>query len=394
MNAPATPNFNANVVHESETQRQHVRVRLPGTIEFDGGRGPARLPLDDVSMGGIGFNAKNQRLQVGQRCEGTLNIRLSPITVSLPVRFEVRHHDPGSGRSGASFMELAPPEIATLRRIVTAHLAGEVISAGELMNTLSRNNFTVRREPKPKNTRRSVRSRTRAMVLTALMLTLGVAAFGYVAQRVHTQLFGATAVAARVSGPRYSVTMPREGIFRSLVPEDGVVKKGAPIGTFESSMLDLVRGQALDANLTPQQLEQMLNKSAKGTITSPCDCRVLATYAADEQQVAKGQPLFDLAPMKFNPYVVARFRYPEASRLSPGTPVEFRIAGGGARKGRITQLRQGGPEELSEAVVAVVQPEEPIDMELLYKPVKVSATDTVLPRFSSVVNDAVAEGRP
>jgi alginate biosynthesis protein Alg44 len=169
--------------------------------------------------------------------------------------------------------------------------------------------------------------------------------------------------------------MPRDGIFHSLVPEDGIVKKGSPIGSFETSMVGLVGAQALESQLTPQELNTLLAREIRGSITSPCDCRVLSTYAADGQFVGKGQQLADLAPIDFQPYVVARFGYREAERLQPGTPVTLRVNGDPLpRAAHVTQLRHDGdPDALSQDVVVVVTPDQPLSRELMSRPAQVSA---------------------
>ncbi len=58
---------NANVVHESEAQRQHARVKIPAKLRFFG---PDRTPLEarvlDLSAGGLAFNAGQLPLTIGQ----------------------------------------------------------------------------------------------------------------------------------------------------------------------------------------------------------------------------------------------------------------------------------------------------------------------------------------
>lgn len=364
-----------NLVHESETQRQHVRVKVPGTLEIEAGTSRAQFQLVDLSAGGIGFEARNVRFRPGQRFSGRVHITIEPIAVAIPVRCSIRHHDAESGRTGAAFEELAPPEIATIRRVVTAYLSGELIGVGDVMHTLSRNNFTAPRGTNAAKQKRGFLESMRAGLVTMLVVCAGATALVYTVKKLNDKLFGTTSTIARVSGPSYEIAMPRDGVFRSLVPPDGVVKKGAPIGTFETSMLDLIRGQALQSGLTAKDLGSMLDRTIKGTITSPCDCRVQAMYAVDEQYVGKGQQLAELEPLEFTPYVVARFTYPQADRLAIGTPVELDISGDlQKRRGRVTQLRRGGGDEvLKDELVVIVEPEQPLSMALVSRPVKVSA---------------------
>lgn len=364
-----------NLVHESEIQRQHVRARVPGTLEVATAQGVQRCRLVDLSGGGLAFESKHGGFRVGQACNGRIHLKLETVTVAVPVRFDVRHVDDHSGQVGVRFEQLDPTAVATLRRVVAGYLGGELVGAGELMHTLSRNNFGAPRKlagPPPK---RGVGSRLRATAQTALMVIVGGVALVYTLDRVSDKLFGANSTAARVSGPRYQVTMPRDGVFRSLVPADGIVKKGSPIGSFETSMFGLVNLQALEAQLTPQQVDDLLGRDIKGTVTSPCDCRVVATYAADGQFIGKGQQIADLAPIEFEPYVVARFGYLEAERLQPGTPVTLRINGDALpRAAHIAQLRHDGdPDALSQDVVVTIKPEQPLSMDLMSRPVQVSA---------------------
>lgn len=367
-----------NLVHESETQRQHVRASVPGVIELETAQGNRRYKLLDLSGGGLAFESRENQFRVGQTCSARIHLKLETISVAVPVRLDVRYVDAASGRVGVRFDQLDASAIATLRRVVSAYLGGELVGAGELMHTLSRNNFVAPRSAPVQASRRGVLSRFRALAQTTLILMLGVGALIYTVGRVNEKLFGANSTAARVSGPRFQVAMPRDGVFRSLVPADGIVKKGSPIGSFETSMFGLVNLQALEAQLSPQEVSKLLGHDIKGTVTSPCDCRVVATYAADGQFVGKGQQLADLAPIEFEPYVVARFGYREAERLQPGTPVTLHINGEALpRDAHIAQLRHDGdPDSLSQDVVVTIRPTQPLPMELMSRPAQVSAAST------------------
>jgi mannuronan synthase len=373
MNRPVA----AALVHESETQRQHVRARLPGVLELELAEGPQRFRLQDLSAGGLAFAVRGRSLRSGQLCEGRVLLQLESITLTVPVRLQICWVDAQGGRAGARFETLADGEAATLRRVIGAYLGGEVIGAGDVMHTLSRSNLTAPRA-RAEPVARSRGARFRAFAQTTLILIAGVAALVYVVQRIDEQLLGARSTAARVSGPSYQVAMPRDGVFRSLVPADGIVRKGTPLGSFETSMLGMVGAQALEASLTPQQIDALLGKQIKGTVTSPCDCRVASLYVSDEQYVAKGERIADLAPIEFDPYVLARFNADRADRLTPGAPVSLRISGEAlARSGKVAQMRPGGSDvaTLSDDIVVVVEPDEALPMELMSRPVEVSARE-------------------
>jgi len=217
--------------------------------------------------------------------------------------------------------------------------------------------------------------RLRAVTASLFALVIGVTAFGYALKQVHHILFVTSASAAKVAGPVYTVAMPREGMFYSLVPEDGLVKKGAAMASFEAPVLDLVRGQSLAANLSTEQLNKMMSQVVKGTITSPCDCRVQAQFVANNQYAGRGQPLFELVPRELkNPYVMARFRFDQMDKVAPGTAVRFHVTGDKQeRSGKISQLRVPNQSDntVGGDVIAMIEPTEPLPPDLVNRPTAV-----------------------
>ncbi len=363
-----------NLVHETETQRQYVRAKVPGTLELQNDGSTRRFKLLDLSGGGLSFAAGKGAFSAGQTCSGKIKLKLESITVEVPLQFQVRYVD-SDGRVGARFEQIDPTQIATIRRVVSSFLGGELIGAGELMHTLSRNNFTSPRGGgNGRPPKRGFLGHFRALAQTSLIVVLGIVAVVYVGQKLGEKFFGANSLAARVTGPSFDVEMPRDGVFRSLIPDDGVVKKGSPIGTFETSMLGLVSRQALEAELSQSEIDAMLGKEIKGTVTSPCDCRVTTTYVTNEQYLREGQRLVSLTPLEFEPFVIARFAYGEAGNLEAGTPVSLKVNGDPiSHKAKVTQIRHDGdPNVLSQDLVVVVKPDKPLPSSMIARPAHVS----------------------
>ena len=217
--------------------------------------------------------------------------------------------------------------------------------------------------------------RLRATIISLFALTIGITAFGYAMKQVHHILFVTSSSAAKVAGPVYTVAMPREGMFYSLVPDDGLVKKGAAMASFEAPVLDLVRGQSLAANLSSDQLNKMMSQVVKGTITSPCDCRVQVQFVANAQYAGRGQPLFELVPRELkDPYVMARFRFDQMEKIAPGTAVRFHVTGDKQeRSGKIAQLRVPNQADntVGGDVIAMIEPSEPLPPDLVNRPTAV-----------------------
>ena len=378
---PYTTNKTAPSVGPSKPERAHARVRLPGQVEFGG----HRYRLFDVSLGGFCFEANGHAHKPGEAQRGTLTINADGVAVSIAAPFQVRNYDGDTKRTGCAFQELGRAELGALRNVISAHLAGEPVTAADVGGSAP--GVAPTYAPRPGLQSRPVAppprqtSRMRALVTTAVFLGTAVVAFGYTARQINRAVFASTATAAKVAGPTYEVVMPREGTFYSLVPDDGVVKKGAPIGSFEAPVLDLVRNQAIGANMTPEQLQKLMKVTVKGTITSPCDCKVQTQHVVNGQYVAREQPLFELMPRDFEPYLVARFRNDQLADLAQGDRVSFRVSGESAsRIGKIAQVRaHGRGDTVDTDVMVVIQPEEPLPADLLSRPAEVVAGGFTMP---------------
>src|SRR3546814_18439471 len=79
------------------------------------------------------------------------------------------------------------------------------------------------------------------MAMTVAMFAIGLLAFFYAIGKLYAMAFVTRASAAKIAAPSYSVAMPRDGTFFNLVPTDGIVHKGQPLGSFQAAMLDVVQ---------------------------------------------------------------------------------------------------------------------------------------------------------
>ena len=383
----------------TQRERAHPRVRLNGHVEFGG----HRYRLFDISLGGFCFELNGAVVRPGDSHAGAVAIALNGVAVTLNARFQIRSADPASKRAGCQFQNLGQAETTALRNVINAQLTGDSLSVADVTSSAAPSHAP---PPRPSMPTPSMQprptiappersgGRMRALLGTALFLGAAVVAAGYTARQLNRVVFASTATAAKVAGPTYQVLMPREGTFYSLVPEDGVVKKGAPIASFEAPVLDLVKNQALGTNMTPEQLQKLMKVTVKGTITSPCDCKVQSTHVVNGQYVSREQPLFELMPRDFEPYLVARFRSDQLTDLSQGDTVSFRVAGESqSRAGKITQVRAHGEGDTVDTdIMVTIAPEEPLPADLLSRPAEVVAggfplLPDVVPGLTAVAKD-------
>ncbi|MGE3296600.1 MAG: HlyD family efflux transporter periplasmic adaptor subunit [Porticoccaceae bacterium] len=368
MNAPTKLPF----VHESEVQRQYARIRIPGYLAVIQCDQTVRCKLWDISAGGCSFKPLTDDVDLEGLQTGELQLKINDIGISIPIHFQTIGVDTNTGYSRCAFQDLGPREASVLHHIIGSFLSGELVSVGDILHTLGRENFT---KPRPShNSELEGSARTRALVRTGATLALGFAAFVYASTRIYDLYFVTHASAARVAATMSAISMPRDGIFSSLVPADGIVKKGAPLGSFQSLISDLMDINAPAQRENLGQLARIIGQPIKGTVTSPCDCRVLTQHVADKQYVGKGQILFDLVAQDLEPHILARFLHDDIDRITPGTGVRFRISGeANERDGHIERVRSPGRgDELGGEIIAEIKPDEPVSPQLIGRPVSLS----------------------
>lgn len=382
---------NLNVVHESEAQRQHARVKLPGRVRFSNAR---RERLDarllDVSAGGFSFASEQALPKVGDFHRGQLQFQLDGLVLGLDVEFQIRSVQAEDKRVGCQFHSLGARESAALRHLISAHLAGELVKVGEVLHILQRDNFTKARKG-GNGGGMGWFGRLRAVAFSGAIFLLGLAAFGYIGKSVYGLYFVTHAQSAQVSLPSLQVTMPREGSVQSLVEANSTVEKGAPIASFTTSMLEMLKGHLSDDQLEPSQVEALLSRELQGTLTSPCNCKIARQLVADGQFASKGDVVFELVPQDGVATIAASFPYRHLDQARPGTPVSFRISGESEqRRGKIvsSSLHEGG---LSADIRVVIQPDSELPASLSGLPAEVTVDRG--PSLNWLIDRAVAAGR-
>jgi alginate biosynthesis protein Alg44 len=383
---------NANVVHESEAQRQHARVKIPAKLRFFG---PDRTPVEarviDLSAGGLAFNAGQLPLKIGDVYKARLQFLIDNLGLAMDVELQVRSFDRETGRAGCQFQNLEPRDISTLRHLITSHLAGDIVSVGEMLATLQRDNFTKARKMKDGGHGMTSFGRMKAVTFSLGVFVVGLAAFGFVFKSVYGMYFVSHAQAGLVSVPGVNITMPRDGTVQSLVKADGVAAKGAPLATFSTSMLDVLKGHLDEDQLQPAKVAELFGKQMTGTLTSPCDCTVAQQMVANGQYASKGDVIFQLVPRNSEANVEARFSYRQFGDVRPGTSVRFQIAGEDkSRTGKIVSSTSLKSADLSSDIRVLIQPDETLDSSLAGRPVEVNSDRG--PNLNWLIDKAMAVG--
>jgi alginate biosynthesis protein Alg44 len=311
--------------------------------------------------------------------------------LAMDVELQIRSVDRQTGRTGCQFQNLEPRDISTLRHLITSHLAGDIVSVGEMLATLQRDNFTKARKVKDGDHGMTALGRLKAVTFSAGIFVVGLVAFGFIFKSVYGMYFVSHAQAGLVSVQGMNITMPRDGTVQSLIKADGVAAKGAPLATFSTSMLDVLKGHLDEGQLQPSKVEELFGKQMTGTLTSPCDCTVSQQLVANGQYASKGDVIFQLVPRNTEANVEARFSYRQFGDVRPGTTVSFQIAGEDqTRTGKIVSSTSLKSADLSSDIRVQIKPDEPLDSAFAGRPVEVNSTRG--PNLSWLINKAMAAG--
>ncbi len=381
---------NPNVVHESEAQRQHARVRLPAKIRFIGpNRETQEAKVDELSAGGFSFIPQKPVVE-GEIYRGRLMFVIDNLGLGMDVEFQARSVE-GDGRVGAQFQNLEQADISTLRHLITSHLSGELVTMGDVLGTLQRDNFTKARKRKGASSDMSFFGRLRAITFSLGIFLIGLVAFGYIFKSVYNLYFVTHAESGIVTAPGMNITMPRDGTVSSLVGANGIAPKGSPLATFSTSMLDVLKGHLEEQDLTPQKVTELFGKQMTGTLTSPCDCVVAQQLVANGQYASKGDVIFNLVARNTTANIEARYTYRQIDDVRPGSKVDFRVAGDDqVRSGQIVDATALKVDDLSTDMRVTIKPDQPLDIKFAGRPVDVSSTRG--PSLDWLIDKAMAHG--
>ncbi|MEP4464974.1 MAG: alginate biosynthesis protein Alg44, partial [Marinobacter alexandrii] len=134
----------------------------------------------------------NEGLRRGQVYNGRLVFRIDGFDLAVDVEFVPRNFTGNDGRCGCEFQNLGANEVSVLRYLITSFLSGELVSAGDVLNTLSRENFTKARKGKGSQALGFFAS-ARAMVVSLVMMAVGLIAVAFIGYQLWQIYFVTTA---------------------------------------------------------------------------------------------------------------------------------------------------------------------------------------------------------
>jgi mannuronan synthase len=290
------------VVHESEVHRQHVRLKIPIQAEVDG----IRYQVDDWSVGGFGVESVMTSRRSGEHLPVKLIFMFEEF--DMIMRFDARmiYADQDHGRFGCAFLAVSQQQMEVFRYLVDAYLAGEVVSAGDILQVRARDNSVPARlqavySPYGENELWAARLRRYGTI--AGFGLAGLVLLGLVALGIKGRYFTVASTHAVIEAPTVLIRAPLVGRFIAALQAGQAVPPESLLGTIHG----------LDGTAV--------------ALESPCECVVLAVPGLNGQHYQVGEPLVILIEAGQPLMVRAQLPLEEVERLQIGDRAEIRLPG-------------------------------------------------------------------
>ena len=352
------------IVHESEAQRQHVRVQIPATVFING----QEHAVKDLSNGGVQILDVTKLHKAGQTMDIVLSLPFDGFAMSVNLKAEVEHYNKKDSVLGCKFVELTNEQVSILNNVLKSYISGHVISEGDVISVLSRNNFvTVRKNNGTAATATSKKEIIKRIAPMISILMVGVIAIGFLVGNIVENISVVKSYNGVIQTENITVRTHTSGLFKSLVSEtDRTVSRGDIIGEIHTRVFLPEAETTKTDNGETNSNDYFITH--KETIRSPCNCTILHQYVESGEFRSIGESLFRLMPTDAEPWVLVTMPSKDASRISIHDDVKLHIGGEAITlDGIVVDMDTKGTE--SPISIIKVQPEESLGTEIVGRPV-------------------------
>ncbi len=349
------------VVHESEAQRQHVRVQIPAQAEIAG----KRYEVRDLSVGGVSLVGVIGSFRKNDSVAVNLVLPFGDFSLDVSLDSKVQHYDADARSLGLRFDNLTPVQVSILSHVLKAFLAGDIVESGDILAVAARDNFVKVRKQKGASDQKADFDIRRQLPGLLLIGTLGLIAAFLILNSLFERVFVLKSNQGAVVGPVVQLAAPSAGLVKRLVPANTVaVKIGQPLFSIETS-IDTTGAAAQPA-----------------TIVSPCECFLSQSRAQSGEYVQTGAPVMDLIPVSAEPMIVMTLEPRDADRVVIDGRVSIRIPGANEIiQGKVVQIETNLASVLASrpsetfgampafpSVVARIRPDQKLPAGLIGRP--------------------------
>lgn len=338
----------AQIAHEAEIHRQHVRLRIPIAIEIDG----TRYDVDDWSVGGFGVAGPMVSRQPGERFPARLIFPFEDFELTLRLDCQLVYALPDESRFGGRFLALSQGQAALFRYLVDAYLSGELIAGADVLAVAARDPTGEARTRQLFEglSQEEARGRRVRRILGAGLLALGALGLAaVVALSFYERWLVVTTDRAVIEAPLFRLKATAAG--RLEAAGEGLLRPGDPAAR--------ILGPA----------------GAPVTLASPCECVVESWLVPPGQSVQAGEVVATLVAADRPLTVRAEVPLEQARRLRVGQAAEVTVPGRPEPyHGQIERIdfrlkgdRPGEPPRLDAAstrtIPVIVRPDRPFEFD-------------------------------
>ncbi len=323
------------IIHESELQRQHARIALPGSARI----GTDFYSVKNLSAGGLAVSAVKGFHKSGDILPLHLTLRFDDFSITIDFNTRVQHYDARAGLLGLSFISLNKQKLSILVGIIRKVIAGDYLSGEEILQAANRTDFA--RLGENDNTKQKPLSLMGKILAATTIALLGLAATGFIAGNIYENLFLLKSQNAFVGSEMQVVKSPAAGLWE-ITAKDNFIRKGETLG--------------------------MIGKTH--AVVSPCDC-VIYKREASGQTAALQQNIATLVPVRARPFIVAELGTNDVQRVKTDLPVTIRISGTRLHvSGKIAGIQYAATP--SPHAVITIKPDQSLPVDLTGRPAQIT----------------------
>ena len=323
------------VTHEAEQHRQHVRFRIPATVQI----GDHTFHTADWSVSGLSIDDFPSELGEQHHLTAHLIFDFADYDFRIKVNIERVRHNPESSNYAGRFSELSSQSISLIHYMINAYLAGEIVTAGDLLAIASENKQVNKDLDKRLVVERSGFAEFAFQLKRILghILYLGViiGLLWFVSFTFYNRMYVVESNQVTISSNSVQLRSPGDGVFEmKLASTNKMVAKGELIGTVKR-----VNGGVL-------------------AVESPCNCMIDAVLSQSGVFVALGEPLVTVRAEQAQLSISALVDIAKVDKITEGDKANMRLSSGEVIAAQVTRI-QVHPEIPDTALVSL-EPMQPL----------------------------------
>ncbi len=337
-------------VHESEAQRQYVRIAMPARVEING----QNYTVKDLSSGGLGLTGVEDEFKKGEVIHLTLVFPFPEFSLDTHLEVQVQSYNKKEQLLGARFVNLTSSQISMISHVIRSFISGDVVAAKDVLEVAQRSDFVrVRKQNADQAGSDNNVSLVKNIVPLLLIAMLGLLALFLIASNMYRGYFVFSANTGVVRAQTMELRIPTGGVFDAIIEDDVFqVKQGDELAKISSSNL----GSGSSLNFV---------------LKSPCDCFITQRYARNGEYLNQGMSVFELTDVGEQPFVEVLLTPDVATNVRLKDKAIMRVTGTDVEvSGQVSDIEFYEADMASPVMTKItMQPDQKLPIDFVGRPV-------------------------